>query len=105
MYSHHSEKGTNTATRPKHRLHDVLLEVDGWRLVRPLYPNLVDTNSYIIHWECSGVKMPQSPTLPWINKGDKGATGGIGVGNKCSKCDAKCPDEIAGLYILHNGGI
>jgi hypothetical protein len=60
MYEHHSKDGTNTATTPKHKVNDVLMEID---------------------------------------------KGGIGLGNICTKCEAKCPDEIVGLHILHNGGI
>ena len=98
MYEHHSENGTNTATKPKSRVHDVLLEVDGWRLVRPLYPSLVETDSYVVHWDCVNPDMAYRART-WVDKG------GLGPENKCTKCDQKCPDEIAGMYILHNGKI
>ena len=96
MYEHHSKNGTNAATsQQKHRVHDTLLELDGWRLVRPLYPNLTDTLSYIVHWTCSAHSEGR-----WIGKG-----GATSKRRECSKCDGVCPDEIIALFILHNGEI
>jgi hypothetical protein len=98
MYEHHTNGGAR-AVSAKHKVHDVLLEVDGWRLVRPLYPNLIERDSYIVHWDCDGGRKPGMNVKKWTNKG------GIGMGSICTKCGEKCPDEIIGLEILHNGGI
>lgn len=84
--------------QPKGRVHDILLEVDGWRLVKPLFPDLMSVDSYIVHWDCQAVVNTEMGRH-WTNKG------GIGLGSKCTKCDEICPEEIQGLEILHNGGI
>ena len=94
MYSHHSENGTNTATKPKFKLNDVLVEVGGWRLVRPLYPGMLGVDSYIVHMECQPARVGKTVQ-------DMGA----GVRKVCVKCGETPPAEIAGLEILHNGKI
>lgn len=94
MYSHHSDKGTNVAGTPNFKLSEVLLEIGGWRLVRPLYPALLGVKSYIVHIEC---KREAPRTAQMMTSG--------GVHKVCSWCGETPPDEIAGLEILHNGKI
>lgn len=93
MYSHHSKHNSNTATTPKFRLNDTLVEVDGWRLVRPLYPELLECKSYMVHMEC---KSHTYVTSQSVNRG---------VGKVCGFCGETPPDEIVALEILHNGKI
>ena len=97
MYSHHSSKGTNTAGTPKFKLNDVLVEVDGWRLVRPLYPGLLGVESYIVHMECRG----ERKTV----QGEVRSVTPAGVRTGCVICGETPPAEIVGLEILHNGKI
>ena len=97
MYSHHSDKGTNAATTPKFKLNDVLVEVDGWQLVRPLYPDIIGCQSYIVHIDCKR----EEPRTAQIH----GVHIGTGVRGMCTWCGKTPPDEIAGLEILHNGKI
>ena len=102
MYSHHSEKGTNTATTPKFKLNDVLVEVDGWQLVRPLYPDIIGCQSYIVHIDCKREE-PRTAQTAGVDMG-MGTAPGVGEG-KCTWFGKLPPDEIAGLEILHNGKI
>ena len=98
MYSHHSNKGTNTANTPKFKLNEVLVEVDGWRLVKPLYPQLIECQSYIVHMGC--------PTRDRATvQGAVRSAGPVGVRMGCVICGELPPDEIVGLEILHNGKI
>lgn len=93
MYSHHSDKGTNVASKGKFKVNDVLLDINGWRLVRALYPDLVSCKSYIVHMECDGDGFT---TLQGV---------GTRVKNMCIHCGKTPPPEILGLEILHNGKI
>ena len=95
MYSHHSDKGTNVAGTPKFKENDILLEVDGWCLVRPLYPDLLRISSYIVHMNCRREE-PRSVHSVGVR---------ARVGKQCTFCGEMPPDEIAGLEILHNGKI
>lgn len=92
MYSHHSSKGTNVAGAAAYKVNDVLMEKDGWRLVRPLYPEMLGCESYIVHMEC---RVPRRSVQ---------STGAL-VRNQCPFCGETPPDEIQGLEILHNGKI
>lgn len=93
MYSHHSANGSNVAGTPKYKLQDVLVEINGWRLVKPLYPNLIDCNSYIVHIDC---RREMRSTVQQINKA---------ADKCCTYCGKSPPEEIVGLEILHNGKI
>jgi len=87
MYSHHSDNGSNTASEPvtKHKIHEVLLEINDWALVKPLYGGL--TRSYIRH---------NTAACSWINLPIKQQC----CGNRV--CKEKIPEEIIALWKLHN---
>lgn len=92
VYDHHTS-GTNTAMPPKHKVHDVLLDIQGWRLVRARWPGIVGCESYIVHFKC-----PNTPRTP-------GGGLAIPINGACANCEQSVPDEITGLSILHNGKI
>ncbi len=93
MYSHHSKNGSNVADTPEYKLNNVLMKKDGWSLVRPLWPNLIGCESYIVHTSCK-------------REGRRSVQGkGVSVRGMCTYCGETPPDEIAGLEILHNGKI
>ena len=98
MYSHHSNNGSNTAGTPKFRLNDTLVEIDGWKLVKPLYPQLMECQSYIVHMAC------KARDRATVQGAVRNVTPG-GVRTGCVICGELPPDEIVGLEILHNGKI
>ena len=94
MYSHHSKNGTGTATKPEKTEEAPLLEVDGWQLVRSKYPGMTGVDSYPYHTKCkAGV----------YRRHLLDHTGNIHVEcNTCTKCGDPVPDEIHGMWTLHN---
>ncbi len=92
MYSHHADNGGNTASAPPARKRTVLLEINGWQLVRPFFPKVLGINSYPIHVKCgntgSGVY--------------RNTDGHPGLYDKCSQCNSTVPDEIMAMWALHN---
>ncbi len=100
MYSHHSKNGGNTAVTPKYKLNTVLMEEDGWRLVRPLHPDLLSCDSYIVHIKCNGGSAER-----WSD----GLSTVQGVSRRtpkqCAYCGGVPPASLLGLEILHNGKI
>lgn len=98
MYSHHSKYRSNTASKPSFKLNDILVEIDGWKLVRPLYPGLLGVASYIVHMKCPGEKTTVQGAV-------RNVSNGSGVRGGCVICGENPPDEIVGLEILHNGKI
>ena len=97
MYSHHSANGSNTAGTPEYKLNEVLVEIDGWRLVKPLYPALLECKSYVVHIDCCGLVKDVSAATVQKAKGQ--------VNKECVRCGLVPPSELLGLEILHNGKI
>ena len=87
MYSHHSKNGTNTVSIPKYEAATKLLEVDGWKLVRSRYLSI---NSYPLHVKCA------SGVYRHVSGNPSGKDGA------CTRCGEMAPDEILGLWKLHN---
>ena len=98
MYSHHSPNGSNVAGTPEYKINEVLVEIDGWRLVKPLDPDLIDCQSYIVHMECNGERRTMQEAGVRSVTPDRVRTG-------CVICGETPPEEILGLEILHNGKI
>lgn len=68
----------------------VLMEMNGWKLLRPLMPNILGCASYMIHQDCAAVPDKY-----------KGMGGGY-VKNQCVHCGLRPPDGLVALHAMHN---
>ena len=75
------------------RYSEVLLEIDGWRLLKKTVKDLYGQSYYdsMIQHDCA---FDQSRKL----------RNGL-MGQSCYECRRHVPDEIWVLWIFHNGGI
>ncbi len=101
MYSHHSKNGTNrvTADVTKRDAGDILLEVDNWRLIKARFPPLTGVGSYPIHMcgrNPEGYGVHRNDTFDELSNGRPRREG------RCIKCNEMMPNEIQGLWTLHN---
>jgi hypothetical protein len=100
MYSHHSTSGTNQATTPKRDAGDVLLEIDNWKLIKARFHTTIGVDSYPIHM-CG--KSPEGygvhRTVEYTTMSEEAKHRLQGT---CVKCGERAPDEIMGLWTLHN---
>ena len=102
MYSHHSKNGTNQATQteiPKRDAGDILLEIGDWKLIKARFPLLIGVDSFPVHMcgkspEGYGVHNDEGKGPTWPGKQCRRG--------RCIKCNQHMPDEIAGLWTLHN---
>jgi hypothetical protein len=99
MYSHHSKNGTNQASAPERYVGDCLLEIDNWKLIKARFSLYSGTNSFPVHFcgespEGYGVHRTHDCLLSEevIRR----------LEGRCIKCNEKAPDEIIGLWTLHN---
>ena len=100
MYSHHSENGTTTASVPKRDDGDVLLEVDDWKLIKARFPLVTGLDSYPVHMcgkSPEGYGVHRTETYSTMSEEARRRLEG-----RCIKCNEKMPDEIHGLWTLHN---
>ncbi len=95
MYSHHSKNGTFQAAVPTDGFSTgdlELVRVDGWRLVKSKYPGITGVASYPFHIECeTGV----------YRRVFTDRSGHVRP-KVCIKCGDPVPEEINGLWTLHN---
>ena len=97
MYSHHSKNGTNQATVAERDAGDVLLEVGDWKLIRARFKPITGVDSFPIHMcgkSPEGYGVHRYEYSDWERKEKR--TG------RCIKCNEMMPDEILGLWTLHN---
>jgi hypothetical protein len=108
MYSHHSENGTNVADIPKRDAGDCLLEVDNWKLIKARFPLSTGLWSFPIHM-CGGNpngygvhRGATTTNLPPHMRGEEFEERMRKREGTCVKCSARAPEEIMGLWTLHN---
>ena len=102
MYSHHSKNGTNEATKADVAVRDagdILLEIDNWKLIKARFPPLTGVASFPIHM-CG--KSPEGYGVHRSDEFDPSLTGRPSQRGRCIKCNKKMPEEIEGLWTLHN---
>jgi hypothetical protein len=108
MYSHHSENGTNVADIPKRDVGDALLEVGDWKLLKSRFPSVHGFDSYPVHLcgkspEGYGVFRGVSPMDPPPHLRDSEYQERMqNRQGTCVKCGERAPEEIMGLWTLHN---
>ena len=99
MYNHHSN-GTNQATIPKRDVGDVLLEIDDWKLIKARFHTTTGVDSYPIHMcgkSPEGYGVHRTVEYSTMSEEAKHRLEG-----RCIKCNERMPEEIHGLWILHN---
>ena len=78
------------------RYSEVLVEVDGWQLLRKTVEDEDETGRDNHYKSMMWHECPDSPAYDIRNGSGK---------QSCYGCNVHIPDEVWALWILHNGGI